>query len=55
MFRSNIEVETDKFEEASIEEFQEVVATRPLHVRREAIEAFFPRRCLIRDLMRDVE
>jgi hypothetical protein len=38
------EVETEKPDEASLEEFQRIVATTPLHVRREAMEALFPGR-----------
>jgi hypothetical protein len=54
MKKLELEVETDKPDEPSFEEF-EVVATTPLHVRRESMEALFSERCLIRGLMRDVE
>jgi hypothetical protein len=54
MKKLGLDIETNK-PEASFEKFQEVVATTPLHVRREAIEALFPGRCLIRGLVRDVE
>ena len=49
------EVEMDKPDEASFEEFQQVVATTLLHVKQEAMEAFFLGRWHIRGLVRDVE
>jgi len=55
MKKLGLEVETNKPDEASFEEFQEVVATTPLHVRHEAMEALFPGRRLIRSLVRDVD
>jgi len=55
MKKLRLEVETNKTDEASFEEFQEVVVTTPLHVRQEAVEALFLGRCLIRGLVRDVE
>jgi hypothetical protein len=42
MKKLGLEVETEKPDEASFEEFQQVFAATPLHVRREAMEALFP-------------
>jgi hypothetical protein len=41
MKKLGLEVETEKPDEASFEEFQQVVATTSLHVTREAMEALF--------------
>jgi len=54
MTKLGLEVETEKPDEASFEEFQQVVATTPLQVRREAMSALFPgrrrRRCPVTDV-----
>jgi hypothetical protein len=41
MKKLELEVEMEKPDEAFFEEFQQVVATTPLHVTREAMEALF--------------
>jgi hypothetical protein len=50
-----LEVETEKPDEASFEEFQQIVVTTPLHVRREAMEALFPGRGRRRGTVMDGE
>jgi hypothetical protein len=51
MKKVGLEVETEKPHEASFEEFQQVVATTPLHITREAMEALFSFRGRIRGLV----
>jgi hypothetical protein len=51
MKKLGLKVETEKPDETSFEEFQQVVATTPLHVTREATEALFPFRGRIRGLV----
>jgi hypothetical protein len=55
MKKLGLEVETEKPDEASFEEFQQIVAATPLHVRREAMEALFPGRGRFSGPVRDVE
>jgi hypothetical protein len=55
MKKLGLEVETEKPDEASFEEFQQIIATTPLHVRREAMEALFPGRGRICGPVMDVE
>jgi hypothetical protein len=55
MKKLGLEVETEKPDDASFEEFQQIVAATPLHVRREAMEALFPGRGHFRGPVRDVE
>jgi hypothetical protein len=55
MKKLGLEVETEKPDEASFEEFQQIVAATPLHVTREAMEALFPMRGRFRGPVTDVE
>jgi hypothetical protein len=55
MKKLGLEVETEKPDETSYEEFQQIVAATPLHVRREAMEALFLVRGRLRGPVMDVE
>jgi hypothetical protein len=50
-----VTVEAKKSDEVSFEEFQQIVVTTSLHVRREVMEALFPGRGRRRGPVMDVE